>query len=310
MFRWLFILLLVSSVANAIPNRIVNEAIRTGSDSLYVWQKGRLIYANKFGKQEQLQSVQSITKSIDALAIARLIDERKIENLDVPMSRWYPLWKSDAQKAKITLRMILTHTSGLLDDPEISKADDVIAAAQRAPVKNEPGRSFSYNNLAIDLLEQVISQSARMPTDRFVESFLFSPLGITNWRWVKDKAGHCFTAGGLLLVPSDLIKIGIVMLQNGSYNGQRIISSRAVNALTTRSQPFEDYGLLWWLRAWSPQRSFYRSFSADGWGGQYIAINREREIVGVRTRDPRSIDPTKISEQNYYQFSNWIGEWE
>ena len=99
-----------------------------------------------------------------SLAIGFLFDEGKIESLDTPVSRWFTDWQ-DGPKSRITVRMLLTHTSGIEDhfiDMDGSfnldklnafrKVQNVIEAAIKLDVVNEPGKHPSYSNSSADIL--------------------------------------------------------------------------------------------------------------------------------------------------------------
>lgn len=304
------LLLFYSTVAHAVPQRIIEEAVNTGSDSLIIWRDGNIIHQDKFGNGDRLQSMQSVTKSVAAILIYRLIDEGKISSDNELASRWYPEWKNDEQKSKITLKMLMNHTSGL-QNIAVNRDTDIIAESRKVQVESIPGAKFNYNNLAVNLLGYVISQTSGMLTKSFANKIIFAPLNIKKWDLLEDINGNSFMAGGLYLRPIDMLPIGIMML-GGKYNGQQIISEKSIRELTTKSQGFDDCGLLWWLRAYQDKAGYFRAFSAEGYGGQYIAVNPELKIVGIRTRDPY-LNPTvseALMERNFWQFPHWIGEWE
>ncbi|MDA8245026.1 MAG: serine hydrolase, partial [Elusimicrobia bacterium] len=129
--------------------RLVAEAQNTHSNALIVLKDGRVIaerYFNHPGKQPL--RINSVTKSIVSLTIGQLIEEGKISGLDTPISRWFPDWAA-GKKAKITLRHMLTHTSGLAHDESAAKLyqqSDVVSYARGLPVVDEPGKVFSYSN--------------------------------------------------------------------------------------------------------------------------------------------------------------------
>jgi CubicO group peptidase (beta-lactamase class C family) len=58
----------------------------------------------------------------------------------------------------------------------------------------------------------------------FSKKYLFDPLGISHYRWLIYNNGSINTGGGLLLRPRDMAKIGQMMLNNGKYDGEQIVS--------------------------------------------------------------------------------------
>ncbi len=296
----------------ALLREILDKARSAESDSLLIFEKGEIIYQDYFGGQDKLRSVQSITKSVCALAIAILIDEEKIGSLDLPMSTWIPEWKTDSAKSKITLRMIMNHTSGL---PDIKTVEDfwsqidIVAAAKQVAVEAEPGSRYLYSNVATSLLEPVIAQASDQTVSSYVNQKIFRPLAIYDFRWSKDKVGHEVTAGGLFLKTADLLKLGKLMLQNGFYDGIRVVQPKTYAQLIKPSQSFASYGLLFWLDSMN-SKGDAQLISAIGWGGQYLTVYPAKNLIAIRTKSPQSIDEGRRRQQSFKEFRTLIAKWE
>ncbi|MGZ3747540.1 MAG: serine hydrolase domain-containing protein [Pseudobdellovibrionaceae bacterium] len=296
----------------ALLQKIVQRAVESESDSLVIIQNGKVIYSNYFTEQDQVRSVQSITKSVCALAIGILLDQGKIESLDLPMSKWIPDWSEDSEKSRITLRMIMSHTSGLPDIdtiPDFWSQPDSVRAAISMPLIAHPGSQYLYSNIGATLLQPVIAQSSGRSVMAFVRDAIFSPLGITDFHWNKDKAGNEITSGGLFLSTADLLRIGSVLLGNGFFEGKSIIRASTLQILVSRSQPYFPYGFLFWLDQ-APAPSNVGLFSALGWGGQYITVFPEKNLFAVRTKDPKTIVEARRAAQAFQDFRSLISQWE
>jgi CubicO group peptidase (beta-lactamase class C family) len=204
--------------------------------------------------------------------------------------------------------MIMNHTSGLPDSPDdFWSKPDIVGAAENIDPIADTSVQFLYSNIGASLLQPVIEKAAgKSPTD-FVREKIFAPMGITDFKWNRDKAVHEGTSGGIYLSTADMRKLGKLMLQEGVYDGRMIIHQATLRMLLQKSQPFEDYGLLWWLV--NPAAN-YPVFSAVGWGGQYVAVLPAKHLVAVRTRDPAGIDEVKLPEQKFEEFRNLISQWE
>ena len=310
------IFLLAVSSAQAGDNKGLIETIQagaraSGSDRLIIVEKGQTLVDESFGKVEKMQSVMSVTKSVCSLSIGILMDRGAIKSIEQPASDWIPSWKDDAVRSKITLRMLMTHTSGLPDDNAIADAEDRIEFASKVALVAAPGEKFLYSGVGSALLQTVIAQASGQTLTQFVDEALLLPLGITSREWLMDKTGHEKTGGGLSLVPSDLLKIGEMMLARGVYHGKRIVSVKSYQRMITKSQTLEDYGLMWWLK--NPQANkgakTFKVFMAVGWGGQFIIVYPEKDLIVVRTRDPKKIEEGKMSEQEYGDLAPLVAEW-
>jgi CubicO group peptidase (beta-lactamase class C family) len=267
--------------------RLVESARKSGTSALVVWKNGRTLLDERFDASPARMSIQSITKSVDALAIGSLIASGRIASLDVPAAQWIPAWAADAQKSRITIRMLMDHTSGLPDPADFFSAGaagtagrrrDLVARAVALPLEAEPGTHFLYSNPGIQCLAPIIAGTAGIPADRYIEQIIFKPLGITDWAWDHDDAGNVATPGGLWLAPADLLKLGRLMLQGGSWEGRSLIPAAWVKLVTLPSQALRpEYGLLWW-------RSGTGTYYAQGWQGQFLVVMPAAGIVAVRTR--------------------------
>jgi len=192
-----------AALANVTPesiaiDRLIDAAEATHSDSLLVIKDKKVIVERYFGqKREPIGDgephrieTMSVTKSFASLAIGFLLADKKIPSLDAPLSRWFPDFAKDPKKAKITLRHVLTHTTGIDHKPTatvMNHAEDRLAYVRALPVVDEPGTRFSYNNEATQLLSEVIAKSAGKPIDVYLDEKLFKPLGIRDWSWEKTR---------------------------------------------------------------------------------------------------------------------------
>lgn len=266
---------------------LVAEAQNTHSNALLVIKDGRVIAERYFGHPiKQPLRINSVTKSIVSLAIGQLIEDGKIPSLNTPVSRWFPEW-SGGQKAKITLRHILTHTSGLFHEESAAKLyqqPDVVGYARGLPVVDEPGKSFSYSNEAAALIPGIVLAASGKLLDIYLRDRLFKPLGIADYNWDRDVAGNVMAYGGLWLFPRDLARIGQLMLDSGRWNGKQLVPAAWVRACTSPARAdLPDYGLYWWLyhdRTNSPPK--VAGFGGDGWLGQYLVVYPEQHLVAVR----------------------------
>lgn len=229
---------------------LVAEAARTKSDALLIIKDGKRVVERYFGKPARPIATMSVTKSIVSLAVGLLIDEGKIRSVDAPLSTWFPSW-TQGRKAKVTLRHVLTQTSGLKHEQGtrvLNQHDDRLKFVIDSPVVEEPGARFSYNNEATLLLSGIIRAAAGKDVDAYLKDKLFEPLGITAWSWRRDPAGNALTHAGLSLSARDLAKIGQLMLDGGRWQGKQVVSEPWITAATSPSPRADHYGYLWWIR--------------------------------------------------------------
>lgn len=248
------------------------RAEETHTDSLVVTEGGRTVlrFVNGSGTQRILP-LMSATKSLCGLAVGALIDAHKISSVNERLSRYFPGWRG--HKRDITLREVLSQTSGLGDDVV---AADTNLQASAAKLKHRPGETFVYSNVATNLLTAVIGKASGEPVDVFLQHRVFEPLGIRNVTWERDSAGNAPCFAGASMTADDFSKIGLLMLNGGTWNGKRVVSEAWIEQSTRPSQSSRpDYGLLWWLRRTHEVRAFtpetFTRWKRAGMPGEYLS---------------------------------------
>lgn len=225
-------------------------AEESGSNAVLVLHRGDTLAEWYFGNERRPIEVMSVLKSIVALGIGRLVTTGAIESLDQPVSTWYPEWRQ-GRKRDITLRHLLNHTSGLQNVPnagaEIYPAPDAIQLALAAELTDEPGTVFRYNNKATNLLAGIIQKASGLRMDAFFAEEFFRPMAIEEYKWHFDASGNPHAMAGLQLHARDLAKFGLLVLDHGTYQDERLIDPAFIDEMLAQSQPYYPrYGLLWW----------------------------------------------------------------
>lgn len=242
------------------------------------------IAGNKPMAKDTLFRIASMTKPVTAVAIMILADEGKLSP-DDDVARHLPEFTNqkllaqgiDDQtlrkpKRPVKLRDLLTHTSGVANYPK--GVDDVYTKRNRTlaetalatalqPLTFEPGTKWSYSNPGIDTLGRVIEVVSGQSYEKFLQTRVFDPLGMTDTAFYptkeqaarlaltygKDKSGkladsgfglvglpaepkHPIPAGGLVSSGADLAKLYQMMLHKGELGGKRVLSKRAVAEMT------------------------------------------------------------------------------
>jgi CubicO group peptidase (beta-lactamase class C family) len=229
--------------------------------------------------------IASMTKPVTALAVMMLVDEGKL-SVDDPVEKHLPEFRgqllvkertADTVTLKkparpITLRDLLTHTSGLpgkmpdgLADLYAKRnrtlAEGVMAFSQR-PLDFEPGTKWSYCNPGIDTLGRVIEVASGLSYEDFLKKRIFDPLGMNDTTFYptseqlarvppiyNKKDGQLVTdqnpvvgppsgarypipAGGLYSTATDLAKLYQMMLNNGTRGNTRFVSEKSIAEMT------------------------------------------------------------------------------
>jgi CubicO group peptidase (beta-lactamase class C family) len=232
-------------------NQLINESQKSHSDALVIWKDGKPYGEWYFGKTPTKIDAMSATKSVVNLAIGRLISEGKIISVDQHIFEFYPEWKQ-GRKKEITIRQILNHTSGIQNNEnasvEIYPSPDFIKLALAAELSDDPGKSFSYNNKAVNLLAGIVYKASGKRMDLYIRDELFLPLGITDFSWRLDSLGNPQAMAGLQILPADFAKLGQLVLNKGKWNSKQLIAESWFDESFRPGQQYSPTcGLLWWL---------------------------------------------------------------
>jgi len=263
----------------------------TDVESVVVVRSGHVIfeYYKAGSNQDTLRNTESVTKSVLSLLVGIAIDEGAIASLDQPIAGLLPTGTTapvDAGRQPVTVRHLLTMKAGFATSGRVSRADsDNPQFLARRPVKAQPGAEFLYDNLAANLLAIVLESATRQGAAEFARKKLFGPLGIDSLDWQKGPNGHNYGSSGLSLRTRDMAKLGQLMLQEGMWNEQQLISKsyarEAVQRQTSAGEP--PYGYLWWL---PPSGAARQTFLASGFGGQLIWVHTPLDLVVATTATP------------------------
>jgi CubicO group peptidase (beta-lactamase class C family) len=275
--------------------------------SLLIVRHGYLVYEEYFRGQdsERLHPVYSVTKSVSSALIGAALARGEIDGLDARLLAFFPEYPSlenpSSAKGLITLRHVLQMKAGFQWDEwstpygspnnpttRLVASPDWIKFVLDLPLENPPGATFTYNSGGTMLLAGVLKRATGMSARAFAERVLFNPLGITDYTWETGPHDITNTGWGLSLRPRDMAKFGFLYLRNGAWNGRQVIRHDWIEQSMQPHVRFESgggYGFQWWLLPLGPNGSEPLAPYAAGWGGQYIFVLPERDMVVVSTAE-------------------------
>ena len=269
------------------------------------WYQGRDVH-----------SLQSVTKSVTSVLIGVAIERGEIESVDAPVVAFfkgYDLRDADPRLDDVTLDDLLTMRSGIewhegdrpLDSTnttiQLEASKDWIQFTLDQPMDAAPGEKWVYNSGGSHLMSGIIKDATGTFVDDYAGSYLFGPLGIPDYHWKKTPKGYPDTEGGLYLEAEQLAKIGYLYLQDGMWEGKRLVPEGWVAASTARqaevgNRPGWGYGYQWWRI----DTEGVDVWAGLGFGGQLLIVIPEYDIVGVINswnvfgNRPRSVLPVFV----------------
>ena len=309
----------------------------TGNESnicqIYAIKDGKVAYDDCWHgfKTEDAVNVNSVTKGIMSLLAGIALDKGFIKDVDQKVMYYFPDYKVKRGEKTIydvTIRHLLTMTAPYKGKSEPWKKVCTSQDFTLAILDNLGGRAgitgeFRYATLGIQILAGIIERATGEKCIDFANRELFSPLGLPEriphgdsskedqfdffmnknprrYEWYSDPQG-CVTAGwGLCMSAKDMAVIGEMVLENGSFNGIRIISEEYLKDMLTphlklgEKMGYMSYGYLWYKPY--DDRDVY---AAIGDSGNIIYVNKERNVsVGITgTFKPRIFDRVEFIEE-------------
>ena len=262
-------------------------------------------------KEDDCVHIMSATKSIMALLIGIAIDKGQIGSVDDKVLDYFPDYKVKRGEKTIydvTIKHLITMRAPYKckGDPwsKVCSSDNwTYSSLDFLGGRKGLTDEFNYQTVCLHILSGILYKVTNMKTVDYANKYLFEPLGIkkhinylaetaeehkqfTIEKTPKENIWFCDTDGlgtpgyGLCMSANDMAKIVLLCLNNGSYNGKQVVSSKWIKEMTkprvVESKYFRgmEYGYLWWII--NNKKNIY---SAIGNSGNVIYINSEENIV-------------------------------
>ena len=248
----------------------------------------------------------SVSKSFTATAVGFALSEGKL-SLDDHVIDFFPGLLPDTVSenlSKMKVRHLLTMTCGHATDPsgrivpkelmlnrKVNELDfDMRQAFLAWPVDYDPDEAFfCYNSLGTYMLSAIVQTVTGLTVLDYLMPRLFEPLGIERPQWDESREGINLGGWGLFLKTEDMAKFGLLFLQDGIWNGKRVLpeewvkeaSSVQVETAQTGWSVVRDWTYGYGFQMWRSRHGF----RADGMFGQFILVLPEKNSVIVLTAD-------------------------
>jgi len=307
--------------------------VNEGAENLKVFRHGCLVAEGALDPATDGIPRQnwSQTKTVSAL-ITGVAIRQGVLGLDAPIGDYLPAGVGDAEHRAITVRQLLTMTSGL----ELNWVDGMALSADVAGpreamemrLRHRPGTYFEYDQNAASLLnwtvEKALGKAGRGGYLAFAQHEFFDRLGIassTYW-WQRAQNGTPMAHSGLFLPPVEFGRLGELMRTDGVFGGQRLVDASFMRLLHTGTAANCGYGFMVWLnscragghqvnasivtrREISPARPWIATAPPDmyySWGshGQHVFVIPSLDLVVTRSgeRSPDNSSDTEHLNEN------------
>lgn len=257
--------------------------------------------------------VRSAGKSLDAALFGAAMRLAPNLTVNTRASRWLPysdFAHPDERKSQITVANFFDMTSGLdcddNNDASLGNEDTIQSQSVQPdwyrymmdlPMVRDPGsQTAAYCSGGINMIGAFIVGATHRWTPELFDSALARPMQFGQYHLQLTPTGEMYLGGGSYFLPRDFLKLGQVFLDDGVWNGRRVLAKvwvrDAVSPHSGLHTP-NDYGYGWHLTQYHSARAIYDAFEAQGNGGQLvIVVPRLRLVVGIMAA-------------NYGNFGTW-----
>lgn len=355
---WAFILLIFTTIvvsAQSFPKTAdfakLEETIRAelkekkaAGAAVAIISGDKTIFAKGFGAAnaetnhaptaDTLFQIGSITKTFTALAILSFAEEGKIR-LDAPIGDYAK--NLSPKLSKVTLAQLLSHTAGILDEPdEYGGADETMMATYLRSWTDdyglfEPGQVFSYSNSGFALAGFTLQEAAGKPYVDLMNERVFARLGMTRTTFrptvamtyplaVGHKSGEKLTvvrplpndarlypAGTFYTSVNDLARFAIAFLNDGKLDGKQVFSPAVIKQMSEpRAKMLSaaddtSYGYGLFMNTSRGVRQIWHDGSMTGYSAQMLMIPSERfAVIILSNTDGAVLDKTKEAAIDLY----------
>lgn len=263
--------------------------------ALLAVHRGRVVferYAPGRGSADTFPSW-SMAKSMTHAAIGILLGEGRVDlHAPAPIAAW----RGDGDpRGAITLEHLLRMVDGL-DFVEVYEAtgrsdviemlfgagkEDVAGYTIARALARPPGTYWNYSSGTSNVVAAIAGAAVgggRDGMEAFLRSALFGPIGMRSAKPRFDPAGTFIGSSFVFATARDFARFGLLYLRDGVWDGKRVLPAGWVDhARTPTAASFGQYGAHWWLAL-----DGTRIFTANGFQGQYIVVDPERDLVLVR----------------------------
>jgi CubicO group peptidase (beta-lactamase class C family) len=275
----------------------------SGSLGLVVMRDGIVVHERYLNGADELSrpTSWSVAKSFVASLIAIAMHEGRIDNLDQLAQEFAPQFEGSAF-GETSLRHLLMMSTGIdfIEDYNDTDSDigvlfrdpfvfgsDIDAALVDFERRTEAGTELDYISSATHVLSAVIRSVYDQPLHQVIQEKIWAPLGMeSDAYWNQNVMGEDGVALGYCCLnarPVDYARFGQWYLQDGIWNGERLLPEGWVDMATHANAPFQEADVTYPLRGyglhfWFPETDRDEFFAA-GIYGQYIWVDPSRNVV-------------------------------
>jgi CubicO group peptidase (beta-lactamase class C family) len=276
------------------------ESLRAAADylkgrnghAMLVYHRDQLVFEEYFNgwSADQPHRLASGTKSFSGAMLAAAVEDGLLTP-DEKVVDTIPEWKDDPRKSQVTIRQLLSLTSGIVPGSTRETSPSYAKSVVIAGAKFWPGQRFQYGPIPYQIFGELMRRKLARKSES-VEAYMkrrvLNPIGLKLPRWVKDQDGNVHLPPGMSVTAREWAKFGKLILQQGKWDGRQIVPWDVLKEcfVGTAANPY--YGITFWLKGGGPVPE--DMVAARGQGSQALYIIPSLELVVVQFAETEQFD--------------------
>jgi CubicO group peptidase (beta-lactamase class C family) len=230
-----------------LDQKIIEKQKILGENVVAMVWKDTLVYKKEIGgfTSKTQAPIASCSKWLTAALVMTFVDEGKI-SLDDKVSKWLPIFAKYG-KNYITIRHCLSHMTGIQSEPirllkllerkRYKSLEEEVNDFAAKEIQANPGTEFRYSNIGLNIAGRVLEVITKKKFDQLMLMRIFRPLGMRNSTFTNFEAA-VDPSGGAKSTANDYMNFLVMLLNNGMFNGQRILSEESIREMRqTQTKP-------------------------------------------------------------------------
>jgi len=293
----------------------VNDFLkRRATTALMVIKNDEVTFENYYlgTKRNDKRISWSMAKSFVSVLFGMQVDAGKID-IEKSVSFYLPEMKGSGYE-NVKVKHVLQMSSGVKWDEnyhdfnsDINKMGRVLAVGgsldemtTELEGEAEPGKAFHYVSMDTHVIGMIIRRVSGQSLVQLLQDSIWNKIDMEgDAAWITDSTGVAFALGGLNVITSDYARFGRLLLNNGNWDGEQLVSKYWLKASTTAGADYLKSGenkLGYGFQIWLPPEAIAGEFFCVGVYGQYIYVNQQENIIIVKNSADKNFSDSRNSK--------------
>lgn len=281
----------------------IDAGIYKKINGIVVLKDSKILIEEYFNGENRnsLHNPRSVGKSFASTIAGIAVKDGFLKNENQPIRNFYEVNKFQnfsTAKGNATIKDLLTMSSGFDGNDEDYRSigneenmyptDNWVKFTLDLPYQDSLRKNWHYFTAGVVLLGDILNQTVPNGLEKYAEQKLFTPLGISNYKWQYTPQNVPNTAGGIQMNALDFAKYGQLYKNGGRWNSKQILPKEWVEKSFSKQKQImgrsnEFYGYLFWNKTFKTENKEYEAFYCAGNGGNYILVFKNEPLVIVIT---------------------------